>query len=249
MPKRPEYLNQPFQEAIDYFKDKVPFPTQRGQKVPEGFHDHAFTVTGLTKGSLLEDTKWLIERAMEDGQGLDDFTRQFNRLIGRKGWQPGDRRIQTIFDTNIRRSYSAGRREQMLDPDIADRRPGRMWIHRTPEKEEGGTPRPHHKALHRKVFRNTETFWDKAFAPCGFGCRCTVMTLSEKQMERMGVTYETPPNPNTIAEPGFRSAAGSSPKESRQQILKDGLTGLSPSIREVVKKDLSTKGLLENGND
>lgn len=249
MPKRPEYLDLPFKEAIAYFKDKVPFPTQRGQKVPEGFHDHAFTVTGLTKGNLLEDIKWLLERAMQDGQGLDDFTRQFDRLVGRKGWQPGDRRIQTIFDTNVRRSYAAGRREQMLDPDIAERRPGWMWIHRTPDPEQGGTPRPHHKALNRKVFRNTEPFWNKAFPQCAWGCRCGVMSLSEKQMKRMGVTYETPPDPNTIAEPGFRSAPGMTPKESRQQVLEDGLKGLSPSIRERVEKDLRDKGVLENGDD
>ena len=42
-----------------------------------------------------------------------------------------------------------------------------------------------------RVFRADDPIWDTWFPPNGFKCRCTVKTLSKRQMEQRGLTVET----------------------------------------------------------
>jgi len=244
MNKRPEYLSLVFKQAINYFKRKNVFPTPRGAKYQEGMHNHAFMVQGLTKANLLEDIRWLLGRALEDGTSHEDFTKSFNRLVGRKGWQPGGDRVQKIFTTNMRQAYRGGRYEQIQD--IASKIPdgGIMWIHRTPDKEFGGNPRPEHKALDGKVFPSNSPFWDKAFPQCAWGCRCGAVHLSPRQMQSLGKQMDTPPNANSIADPGFRYAPTNNNTRDRTAFLQNSLNQLSPELRQATEQDLQSKGVL-----
>jgi uncharacterized protein with gpF-like domain len=244
MPKRPEYLNLAFKQAINYFKRKQVFPSSRGTKYQEGMHKHAFMVQGLTKANLLEDIRWLLEKALEEGTSHEDFTRSFNRLVGRKGWQPGGDRVQKIFITNIRQAYRGGRYEQIQD--VAAKVPGGgiMWMHRTPDPELGGNPRPEHKELDGKVFPSNSPFWDKAFPQCAWGCRCGAVHLSPRQIQTLGKQIEAPPDADSIADPGFRYAPINDNTTERTQFFKDGLKQLSPSLRAATEKDLQSKGVL-----
>lgn len=244
MPKPPEYLSLTFKQAINYFKRKSVFPSPRGTQFQEGMHNHAFMVQGLTKANLLEDIRWLLSRALEQGTSQDDFVQSFNRLVGRKGWQPGGNRVQKIFTTNIRQAYRGGRYEQIQE--IATKNPdgGIMWIHRTPDPEFGGNPRPEHKALNGKVFPNNSPFWDKAFPQCAWGCRCGAVHLSPRQIQAMGKQIEEPPDADSIADPGFKYAPTNTNERDRTAFLDDGLSKLPPSLRQATQKDLKKKGVL-----
>lgn len=241
MPRIPEWLKLPFQEAIDYQSQKIALPAESIEQLMAEYHDFAFVVSGLTRADLTSDMQWLIEKAIEEGMTIEDFKKQFDRSIGRKGWQPtGDknRRLYTILDTNVRRSQAAGKIKQMRQPGMLQRRPYWMWVWR-----DSVQPRPHHQALNGKVFLANHKFWDIAFPSCGYGCRCSVFALSESDLARMGKRVEDPPDPNTIADPGFRRASGTSPMSERKQILQDGLKRQSPQIQEAVKTELKKQGI------
>lgn len=239
MAPTPEYLRMPFKQALEYFKSKAVFPTENSKQFMAEHHDMAFTVAGLTRADLLEDTRWLIEQAIEQGNDLEVFKKQFKKLVARKGWEPGGHRQRILFETSVRRAHSAGRYQQMNDPELMKRRPHRMWRHgSSPE------PRPNHLALDGKVFKADEPFWETAYPMCAYGCKCSALSLSERDLKRMGKKVETPPDPKTIAEPGFQRAAGSAPKTERKQILRDGLSRLSPELQAKVRADLEAKKLI-----
>lgn len=237
------WLRSPFTQAVDYLQEKVPVPTEGWEQFEAEQHDHAFTVAGLTKVNLLEDLQKLVTKAIADGTDIEDFKKQFKSQIEDRGWSPkplpagpSDYRVRIIFETNVRRANAKGRREQMMR---VTGRPYWMWVWR-----DSPNPRLHHQALDGKVFRSTDPFWRIAYPPCGFGCKCGVVTLSESDMKRRGLTVSTPPDPQAIAEKGFRSAAGSSPKSERSRILQEGLKNHSPVLKTQVMNDLRKRGVI-----
>lgn len=248
MPRIPDWLKQPFAEALEYQKQKVALPADVIDGLDAEYHDFAFVVSGLTRADLASDMKWLVEKSIEEGMDFVDFQRQFDRLIGRKGWQPkqaarGEQakstRLYTILDTNVRRSHAAGRIRQAREPEVLKRRPYWMWVWR-----DSVQPRPHHEALNGKVFLASDPFWDVATPPCGYGCRCSFFALSERDLKRMGKTVEIPPDPKTIADPGFRRAPGTAPVEEREEILKKGLARQSDEVRQAAEEELKKNGVL-----
>lgn|GEM_PF-1878315 len=227
----PIWLKLPFSEAIAYFRKKIIIPTQRWDEFTAQNHDFAFTVSGLQRADLLEDVRWLVDQAITQGNDIETFKDQFERLIGRKGWRPSDKRIYTILDTNSRRAYAAGRYEQATSPEMLQSRPYWVWKHR-----DSVVPRPNHLALDNKAIAASDPFWKVAFPMCAWGCRCTAFTANDRLLQRMGAQIlANPPNPKTIAEPGFQRAPGLSPEEDRQDVLSQGLVGLSPDIAALVK--------------
>lgn len=242
MPKIPDWLKERYEEAIAYQSQKIALPAESIDKLNAEYHDFAFVVSGLARADLTTDMQWLIERAIEEGMAFEDFKQQFDRLIGRKGWQPtGDknRRLYNILDTNTRRAQAAGKIKQLRQPEMLNKRPFWMWVWR-----DSPQPRPNHQALNGKVFLASDPFWDIATPSCGYGCRCSFFALSERDMKRMNKTVETPPDPKTIADEGFRRAPGTSPASERADILKEGLLRQSPKIQKLAKAELKRAGVL-----
>jgi len=50
-----------------------------------------------------------------------------------------------------------------------------------------GKTRPAHLALHGKIFRADDPFWNTAFPPNGFNCRCNVKPLSSDDVKGMKI--------------------------------------------------------------
>jgi SPP1 gp7 family putative phage head morphogenesis protein len=243
MAPTPEYLKLSPQEAIAYFRQKIPIPTEHWYDFDAEQHDFAYTVSSLTRADLLEAMQWLIDQAIAEGVSFDTFSKQFRRLVQRRGWTPdplpagpSDWRLRIIFETPIRRAYAAGRRKQMKDPAVMRMRPYWLWRH-------GDSPnaRPLHQSLHNQVFRADDPFWDVAFPPCGYGCKCRAYSVGDRQIKERGLSVGKPPDPYTIAQKGFQRAPGATPVEERQEVLERGLERLSPNLREQVEKDLSQR--------
>jgi hypothetical protein len=246
MSRIPEYLNLPPREAIEYFRSKVNLPTESWEQLEAEQHDLAYTIAGLTRADLLESMRFLIDQSLSEGNSFETFIEQFDRLVARRGWHPdplpagpADWRMRVIFETPVRRALSAGRFSQQRDPDVQRLRPYLQWSH-----GDSPSPRPNHLALHRQVFRVDDPFWLVAYPMCDYGCKCRAHSLKERNLKEMGLQVGTPPDPLTIAGPGFRRAAGTTPKAEQQAVLNQGIERLSPSLRSQVEQDLGSRGLL-----
>lgn len=222
------YGSLPFREQIDFFRSKVAIPTERWDQIYADEHDHVFMVAGANRMAIVEDFQAAIGKMIDSGSTIEDFRRDFDDIVERHGWPyKGGRgwRTRVIYDTNLRQSYHAGREAQMADPETRRARPYGLYRH-------GGSrdPRPEHLALDGTVLPLDDPWWDVYSPQNGWGCSCKKFTLSERDVERLGlkvldrappVQYEervvgaTGPEPRTVrvpqgVDPGFEYRPGAS---------------------------------------
>lgn len=224
---------QPFKEQVEYFWKKKAVPQATFNKLDEDYHDYSFSVAGLTRADLLEDLRFLVGKAIENGEDYDVFTKKFNRLIGRKGWRPNPKpdspkyaqRVRTIIDTNQRQSHRAGRHQQSKELGSKSPFRFRVWIHRdSPDFRET------HKALHMKALEKDDPFWGTCLPSCGWGCRCDSYLATESMLKQRGVEIlGKAPDPKTIADPEFMYVPGS--KKSRDVAIAEGRNRLSDDLK------------------
>lgn len=235
-----DFLRLPFLEAIAYFRDKVSIPTTRWDEFTAEQHDRAFTISQLTKANLLEDARKIIKDAIANGTDIEDFKKTFKQKIVDKGWSPKplpagppDYRLRIMLETNIRRAHTAGRDEQSRSPEFIARRPWRVWRH-----GDTNNPRATHLALDGKAIRADDPFWEVATPSCAFGCQCDFFTANERQLSLMGAEIlANPPDPYTIAEPGFQRTPGRDAARDREELVDSALENLSPDIANKVQND------------
>lgn len=181
-----EFDGLEFREQVDFLRQKRPKPTRAWTDAMHGDHDRAFVIAGATDMAMLEE----FHAAVIDAARTRDFKAfgaEFDRIVESYGWSyNGGRewRIRTIFNTNIRTSYMAGRLRQMRAPEVVKLRPWWQYIHadtRVPLN-----PRPEHVAWDRLVLAWDDPWWDTHFPPNDWQCSCGIRSLSDAQMKRLG---------------------------------------------------------------
>lgn len=191
----PEVFNQPFKEQVDFFTQKEPRPTKEWRDAMRGDHDRAFVVAGAKDRAMLQDFQQAIGKAIKDGTTLEEFRKDFDAIVARYGWSyNGERgwRSRTIYATNIRTSYMAGRLKQMLDPAVLKARPYWEYVHGQTRKPK--IPRRQHQAWNGLILPADDPVWSWLFPPNDWQCSCGVRTRSERDLKRMGKTGpDTPP--------------------------------------------------------
>jgi hypothetical protein len=182
----PNPYQLPFKEAIEYFSQKTGIDTDsyiEGQGIIQNI---AFTVAGA-KGALLQDIREATAKAVNKGTSIAKFAKEFDKIADRysANWElKGDRawRAQLIYEQNLRQANAAGRYAQMTDPETMRRRPYWQWRH-----GDSRAPRPAHLALDGKVFPADSLPFH---VPAGFGCKCQVFSLSQRDVDRENLTVE-----------------------------------------------------------
>ncbi len=76
----------PFQEAIDFFRQKVTIPSKTWRDILGRSHDRAFVVAGATKEALLADLRAEIDQAIAGKTTLADFRAKFDEIVAHHGW-------------------------------------------------------------------------------------------------------------------------------------------------------------------
>ena len=179
-----EYGSLPFDEQIAFFRDKRAVPTERWTDLWRSAHDRGFMVAGAARDDILSDLHEAVTRFIEDGQTLEQFRKQFDDIVARRGWvYKGGRnwRTRVIFETNLRQSYHAGRYEQMRQ--VTASRPWKRYRHSGLSTE----PRPLHVKWDGMILRHDDPWWESHSPMNGWGCKCRVETLADRDLERGGV--------------------------------------------------------------
>jgi SPP1 gp7 family putative phage head morphogenesis protein len=218
---------QPFEEAVDYFKAK------------------AFYISGIAKADLLSDIKTELIDAMETGITADDFKKQIDTIFEKHGWSKlHPYRIDTIFRTNMQSAYQVGRYRQMTTDAVLAVRPYWRYV-----AVLDGSTRPEHAAMHGKIFKNDHPFWDTWYPPNGFNCRCTVQTVSEREIKREAWNIETKDPTGVLIEPVDPVTGAKLParpmmpdpgwdKNAAKEAFNPDLKKYEPKLRAKRKKEL-----------
>lgn len=223
-----EHARLSFLEQIAFFRAKLNLPTEAWTDIWQAAHDRAFVVAGAARDDLLDDLRQAVDSAIADGTTIETFRRDFDATVAKSGWSykgGRDWRTRVIYDTNLRTSYAAGRYRQMKE--VAELRP--FWRYRHSHASEN--PRPQHLAWDNLVLRHDDPWLATNYPPNGWGCKCYMEALNQRDLERLGksepdtappldmrtVTVgERGPSPRTVevpkgVDPGWAYAPGKSP--------------------------------------
>ncbi|MGE4298913.1 MAG: PBECR2 nuclease fold domain-containing protein [Desulfovibrionaceae bacterium] len=179
----------PFAEAIAFHKNKLKLPTRHWTDIWQAEHSKGFVVSGAVKDDLLTDFHEAIRKAVEDGTTLEEFRADFDAIVARHGWTyNGSRgwRSKLIYETNLRQAHMAGRWEQAQR--LKARRPFLMYV-----ALQHGDRRPEHQAWHGTVLPVDHPWWDTHHPINGFGCKCSTRSLSQRDLDRRGLTVSEAP--------------------------------------------------------
>ncbi len=184
MPDLVDAFDLPFQEAVDFFRQKARVPTSHWTDVWRIAHSHAFMVAGAASDALLADFQASIAKALEQGTTLAEFRRDFDTIVEKHGWSyngaPGWR-ARIIYETNLSTAYSAGRYAQQTTPEALKVFPYWEYVH-------SGSPHPRvqHLAWNGLTLRADDPFWASHYPPNGWHCGCRVRPVSRAGLGRMG---------------------------------------------------------------
>lgn len=199
-------------DAVAVFRQrKLLSVSYNWQDVWQEEHARAFTVSRLTSIDLLGQIRAELDRALAEGRSLKQFVDEIRPALQKAGWwgttrvtdpDSGEtgrttfdaRRLQLIFDTNLRQSYAAGRwarieRNRAVNPYV---------IYRTMRDER---VRASHRPWDGVVLPVDDPFWDTHYPPNGWRCRCLAYAIDAAGVEELraaGVQIKTAAPPERL---------------------------------------------------
>lgn len=168
-------------------------------------HAAGFTVAKIAKLDLLVAVRNSLDDVIRNGGTFEQWKADLLPQLKKAGWwgvvqdealtgtpDPivvNERRLRTIYRTNVRMSMAAGRwrkyqREKALFPYLRYRS-DHFRKH----------PRLNHQSWHGIILPIDDPAWQWMFPPNGWGCNCRVEQVSEARMQRMGWKVSEAPNP------------------------------------------------------
>lgn len=194
------YGNLEFEEATKYFQGKIPMTKAEFKQISEGYKQLAFTVSGYTSIEIVNQFYDQLLKAIENGTTIETFKSEVNTFLEKKGYEGvGNFQADNIFRTNIQTAYNVGHYESMSSKEVVSLRP--YWQYVAVDDED---TRPTHRAMDGMVYPADHDVWDTWYPPNGYKCRCTVRSLSKRQIEAKGleVRNELPP---LVPDEGFHT--------------------------------------------
>lgn len=185
------------EEAVAFFRQKGYRVGFDHRDVWQREHQAAFTVAKAMQLDLLRDIREQLDAALELGTTLQTFIEDLRPSLVKRGWwgaaqmtdpvtgerklvQLGSaRRLKVIYDTNLRTAHAEGQWARIQDTKAA--LPYLMYDH-TPSAHE----RPEHKAWDGLVLPADDPWWQSHYPVKAWGCKCRVIQLGPRQVERMG---------------------------------------------------------------
>ena len=256
-------------QAVDYLQRRNHVTnTYSWQDLWQQEHAQQFTVSRLTRVDLMQSLQDQITKSVNGDLSRRDFMRDAKALLEKSGWwgtvevtDPAtgellkttfdSARLKLIFDTNTSMAQAAGQWERIQQTKRSH--PYLRYITQHDDKV-----RPAHRAWDGVTLPVDDPFWVTHFPPCGWRCRCRVVSVSQKEYDAGrtptgGLMRKTAPdiitrdwhNPRTNQihsvpvgiDPGFGYNPGiaSARAKAQRDLEKEKLGALSPELATKAK--------------
>ena len=167
-------------------------------------HAGAFTAAKIAKLDIARTLFDGLRRALEEGRTPEMFIKDVRPSLERAGWwgvvedasltgtsdavaiTPS--RLRRIYDTNMRGSRAAA-----LWARFQDGKAERPYLRYSAVMDR--RTRPEHRAWHGTILPVDHPWWESHFPPNGWNCRCTVISLSQRDLDRRGWKANEQPPP------------------------------------------------------
>ena len=176
-----------YEEAVQYFGDKLDITPKEFYRLEAKYRAQAFTVSGYSSMKIIQQFHDELTKAIEDGVSMGEWKKGMDDFLQRNGYTKlHPLQAENIFRTNVQTAYNVGAYEEMTNPAVLKARP--YWQY---DAVDDNRTRPAHRAMNGKVFPADSPVWDTWYPPNGFRCRCSVSSLSQRQVDEMGLAVET----------------------------------------------------------
>ncbi len=196
------------EQAIKFFEQKGYQIGFDWRDIWKEEHAIAFSVAKATSIDILQDIRNELEVALKEGVTFETFKKNLRPTLEKKGWwgekimldpktgeqkkvQLGSvRRLNIIFDTNMRMSYAAGHWQ-----DIEDNAESSPYLKYVTVMD--GKQREQHAQWNGLVLRYDDSFWKTHYPPNGWRCRCSVLQFSDYELQKRGLKVSKSPQIKT----------------------------------------------------
>ena len=159
--------------AIDYLRNLTPVTKDLFDGLTAQYRSDAFTVAGVSDQNLIAKIRDALSETLSKGGSAHDFRAAVDEMCSKAGIDKiAAFELDTIFQTNTGKAYSAGRLEQLREPSLVDALP--YWQYWTAGDLR---VRPAHAALDGFCARAIDPVWRRIYPPNGFNCRCSVIPV------------------------------------------------------------------------
>lgn len=184
-------------EVTGFFDRKTATPAFSWADVWAEEHAYKFTVAKAVELDVLNAFRGTIAQAIAEGKGFDNWKPLIEKELTKLGWwqprmvtdptgiQPermvnfsSDRRLKTIFWSNMNSARAAGQweRAQRSKKTL----PYVLYLRTT-----SGDPRPEHLLWVGTILPIDHPFWKTHWPPNGWLCKCQVRMISAREAERL----------------------------------------------------------------
>lgn len=246
--------------ALEYFRAKGLLPTFSYADMIGDAHDHAFTVAKMMDVDLLSYVRKSLDEAAANGIPFKVWADELIPELQKAGWwgkkyvvdpltgkqvlaQLGSpNRLKTIFRTNLQSAYAAGSWQSIMAN--ADHAPWLLY-----DAVDDWRTRPEHRAWDGTVLPADDSWWQTHYPPNGYNCRCSVVQLTDDELDALGLKPSGPGGPDdgtynwtnprtgetlkvpTGLDPGFDRNSGRAYLATLRKTLSEKVALLPPSMR------------------
>lgn len=178
-----------FRDAVKFLRKKKVLPKEAYELLDAESRAKAFSVSGYASLAVLQEFLDELQAAAKDGTTKEAFRERMDSFLEKHGYEGmNPQRSATIFQTNLQTAMNAGHYRSMSEPAVRKLRP--YWMYRTAGD---GRVRESHMMMEGRVYRADDPIWNVWYPPNGFNCRCTVVSLSPRQVEARGLRVDQDP--------------------------------------------------------
>ena len=178
-----EFEPLPPEEAIAFFRDKLPLTRSAFDAVTDAYRARAFTIAFQQEERAVGVVQGFLQKTLDTGGTLAEFRRDLDEAAAAGGiLAVNPYHAETVFRTNVQTAYNAGRYEMYQAEGMEEFFP--FFQYHTVGDDR---VRPAHEQMNGFVARRDDPVWTTWWPPNGFNCRCTVTAISNEEAEAEGI--------------------------------------------------------------
>jgi SPP1 gp7 family putative phage head morphogenesis protein len=162
-------------EAIDFFTRKLALTPDQYAKLSAEARIKAFSIKQIATHEETERLYESLKEALKEGRGYGE-------------WKSGVKELLNDAEINSRQAKLIYRQNMLTAKSVGEWRKIQESVEDFPyllyDAVMDAHTRPAHAKMHGIIKRADDPFWRRYYPPNGFGCRCDVIQLSDREARR-----------------------------------------------------------------
>lgn len=177
-----------FDEALDYFKKRLPITTAKLAEMGDRARDRAFWITGVAQLDVVAQVHKSIIDALKNGTPFEEWQKEIGPKLTEAWGQKNAWRCEVIYRNATQQAYIAGRMAQLRDPAVLALRPFWKYI----AIDDGRCPTGVCPQCNGVTLPPDHPWWATHSPQMHHACRCRVDSMTRETVKEQGGTSANP---------------------------------------------------------